>query len=428
MKDEKSKIIAHVICTYCACTCDDIVVTVESDQITHTQHTCTLGEAWFGMRSTETRPVALLGGRAAALDEAVAMAAQVLNSARSPVIYGLGETTCEAQQQAVALADLLGATIDTPVTVTQGLSGLAFQGMGKSTATFGEVRNRSDLIIYWGANPVETHPRHLERFVAPKARRNRTVIVIDTQRTRTAEEADLFVQIKPDSDFELLWALRALLKGKPIDAGIEQSTGVSLAAMTVLLEQMKSCHYGAFFFGTGLLQTRAAHYNADALLALTADLNQYTRFVALPAVGNGNTSGANNVLAWQTGYPFAVNFSRSFPRSNPGEFSVNNMLARGEADAALIIASDPAGSLSAAAMNHLKHIPTIVLHHKPTAIATTAKVAFTSATYGIHNGGTVYRMDDVSLALRPPLTSTYPTDEAILTAIKERVLTLKGIG
>ena len=107
---------------------------------------------------------------------------------------------------------------------------------------------------------------------------------------------------------------------------------------------------------------------------------------------------------------------------------INNMLARGEADAALIIASDPAGSLSAAAMNHLKHIPTIVLPHKPTAIATTAKVAFTSATYGIHNGGTVYRMDDVSLALRPPLTSTYPTDEAILTAIKERVLTLKGIG
>jgi formylmethanofuran dehydrogenase subunit B len=51
-----------------------------------------------------------------------------------------------------------------------------------------------------------------------------------------------------------------------------------------------------------------------------------------------------------------------------------------------------------------------------------------AATYGINTGGTVYRMDDVPIALRPAFPSPYPGDEEILRAIKERVIQLQDEG
>ncbi len=133
--------------------------------------------------------------------------------------------------------------------------------------------------------------------------------------------------------------------------------------------------------------------------------------------GHGNVTGADNVVSWQTGYPFGVNFSRGFPRFNPGEFTTVDTLSRGEADAALIIASDPAGNFPKRAIEHLGSIPVITLDAKETATTRLAHVAFTTSVYGINTAGTVYRMDDVPITLRPAFESPYPDDETILTKI-----------
>jgi formylmethanofuran dehydrogenase subunit B len=52
-------------------------------------------------------------------------------------------------------------------------------------------------------------------------------------------------------------------------------------------------------------------------------------------------------------------------------------------------------------------------------------VVFTTATYGINTPGTVYRMDDVPISLRPALSSTHPSDLEVLSAIHRRVTELK---
>src|SRR5690606_26043520 len=121
-------------------------------------------------------------------------------------------------------------------------------------------------------------------------------------------------------DFELLWALRALVKGRTVKPSIEEVTGVSLEQMTELVERMKNCRYGVLFFGMGLTMTRGRHFNSGAVLALATDLNEFTHFVAKPVRGHGNVTGADNVVSWQTGFPFGVNFSLGYPRFNPGEF------------------------------------------------------------------------------------------------------------
>ena len=39
--------------------------------------------------------------------------------------------------------------------------------------------------------------------------------------------------------------------------------------------------------------------------------------------------GADNVLTWQTGYPFAVSLARGYPRFGPGEYTATDVLGRG---------------------------------------------------------------------------------------------------
>ena len=163
------------------------------------------------------------------------------------------------------------------------------------------------------------------------------------------------------------------------------------------------------------------HFNSGALLALATDLNEFTHFVAKPVRGHGNVTGADNVVSWQTGYPFGVNFSRGFPRFNPGEFTTVDTLSNGHADAAMIIASDPGSNFPKKAIEHMKNIPVVVLDTKPTETSKDAHVAFRTSTYGINTTGTVYRMDDVPITLRPAFESPFPGDEEILTGIRKRV-------
>jgi hypothetical protein len=158
------------------------------------------------------------------------------------------------------------------------------------------------------------------------------------------------------------------------------------------------------FFGMGVTMTRGKHANSEALLALTRDMNRYTRFTCKPNRGHGNVTGADNVVTWRTGYPFGVNLGRGYPRFNPGEYTASDVLARGEADAALIIASDPMANFSQPAREHLKDPlhrpgPQRDADHPP------RRRGLHVATYGINVPGTVYRMDDVPIPLRPAFES-----------------------
>ncbi len=424
------KIVKDATCTFCGCVCDDMELTVDLDEhrITKAKKACVLGRAWFYEHTLEDRPVVLIDGKEADLEEGIEVAAQVLVNAKFPITYGLSDSPCEAQRVAVGIMDTINGNIDTTTSVCHGPSGMAFQGVGESTATLGEIRNRADLVVYWGGNPAESHPRHFTRYAVtpkgmyiPNGKKDRTVVLVDVRRTPSTPVADIFVQIKPGKDFELLWALRALVKGRSINDNIEEETGVSRELLDDLVHRMKNAQYGVLFLGMGLTMTRGRHFNSGAIYSLVADLNKHTHFVAKPVRGHGNVTGADNVVSWQTGYPFGVNFNRGYPRFNPGEFTTSDVLSRGETDAAMIIASDPASNFPKKAINHLKKIPVITLDAKETHTTRISKVRFAVATYGINTGGTVYRMDDVPISLRPAFDSPFPTDQEVLEGIHKRV-------
>jgi formylmethanofuran dehydrogenase subunit B len=407
-------------CNGCGLGCDDIEATVSGGSIDSLACTCPLGDAWFAERTSDLPPLARVDGRETGLDEALDAAATLLGSARMPLVHGLGQATIEAQREAVAIAEAIGGVLDPAGPVLDGAGGRAIQEVGVSTASLGEVRDRSRLVVVWREDPVTTQPRLLERLRLDRASRgdDRTLVVVDAQRTATAEEADTFVELPPELDFEALWVLRALVTGAPLgDAG-----AVPVPAFERLAGALRECVHGTLMHGGGLSAGPGGHMRALALLLLVRDLSHEAHVVAVPLRREGNALGAEDVLAWQTGYPSAVSFARGYPRSSPGEFSAAGLLERREADAALIVAWDPLGSLlPAPAAEGLRAIPTVVVDPRATATAAAARVAIAPAVGGIHHPGTAHRMDGVPLPLRAVLESARPADHEVLAGLAARL-------
>ena len=253
-------------------------------------------------------------------------AARILREAEFPLVYGLSSATTEAQRVLVEITEILGGTLDNPSSYCHGPGVMARQQVGLATCTLGEVKNRADLVIFWGCNPLESHMRHLSRYSSqpkglftPEGRKGRRIVAIDIRPTPTTKAADQFIQVEPGTTFETATLLRALVRG--VRLGIKEDAlvaGVPLRTWRELADTIKSCKYGVIFFGLGVTQCRGRDLNPEQLSVLVREVNDYTRFYAIPMRGHGNVAGCNQVMCWQTGYPLAVNFSRRYPRYNPG--------------------------------------------------------------------------------------------------------------
>jgi formylmethanofuran dehydrogenase subunit B len=288
----------------------------------------------------------------------------------------------------------------------------------------GEVKNRADFIIYWGGNPAECHPRHFTRYTLtqkgkflPRGRKDRTMVLVDIRETPSAKAADIFLQVRPGKDFEMLSILRALIKNQRVNPEAVAETGLKMEQYTDLVSRMKAAKFGVLFFGMGLSMTRGKHMNSAAALTLAAEMNAFTKFVAMPMRGHGNVTGADVIMRYTTSYPFGINLNRGYPRFNPGEFSTIDLLVRGDNDATLVLGADPGATMPKPAIEHLKRTPTIVLDPKVTHTSRLSRVHITTAATGISAPGTVYRMDEIPLPLRPPLKSPYPSDEDVMRRI-----------
>jgi formylmethanofuran dehydrogenase subunit B len=242
----------------------------------------------------------------------------------------------------------------------------------------------------------------------------------------TAEMADYFIQVEPGKDYELMQAIRALVRDQELD--VDEVAGVPVEYLQELVDAMISCEFGVIFFGMGLTQSAGKFRNIDVAISLIRDLNMRTKFMIMPMRGHFNVTGANTVFTWQSGYPYAVDFSLGYPRYNPGETTVVDILLRKESDAALVIASDPASNFPRKAVDHLVKNPLIVIDPHMNVTSLVADVVFPSAIVGIEKAGTAYRMDHVPLPLKkvvdPP--EGLLSDEEILQRILNEVRLVKS--
>lgn len=395
-----------VTCAGCALLCDDVTVGEHGPpaRAVRFRPECSLGERWFSER--RARPAddapAAVDGRPTDLDTALRRAAELLRSARRPLVHGFDDATVEDARAAVALADRLGALIVTDGANAPWTGTPAIPLRGASSATLGEIRDRSRLVVIWREDPETTHPRLLERLgfgrPAPlRAADGRTLVVVDDRDTATATRADLHLRWPQERDLDALVTLHALQRGLTVPR----------RDLGGLQERLAGAPHAAVVFGPGLTDGAGGQRRALALHRLVRALCHEHHVVTLELPRATGTRSADDVLAWQTGYPGSVDLGGGHPVLVT---DTGPLIEDAEVDVALCVEGAPAPLPAGVAAITLAG-------PGRTSTGAGSEVSISTAAPGVQASGTVHRLDGVPLTLQAPLAGAAPTAAALLTRI-----------
>jgi formylmethanofuran dehydrogenase subunit B len=349
---EASPTPASVVCAGCACLCDDVTVARDNGRLGVAEVPCEAGRRFLGSLGG-LEPSARIAGKPTGIAEAVTAAAALLRAAAAPAVIGLSGLTVEACREAVHLAEALrGLLIPWPSDPARQW-GLLGPDLAR---TFGEIRNRADLIVFWRCDPARTHPRHLERISAeprgrflPNGRADRTIVVVDEPNAdnRTAGAANAALRFARDQDPDALARLRLHLeKNEPAPE--------ALRPLTDALARARCAH----IFLDPATAVEPALMQQFHLLA--ANLHKRVR-TAISMLGIvPNRRGATEVVSWQAGFPGPVSFASGAPEYRPDGWEADRVLAEGLCDA-VVCAGMEAAALPAPARANLSRLPRVVL-------------------------------------------------------------------
>jgi formylmethanofuran dehydrogenase subunit B len=367
-----------------------VTVELSSDGV-RVQPECPLAAQWFADRTRQTDGApATVNGDAADVESALARAAELLRGARRPLLHGFDGATVEDARSAIAVADRLGAlvSIGSPAGAWPGAPAVPLRGA--STATLGEIRDRSQVVVIWREDPETTHPRLLDRLSLDDVR-DRTVVVVDDRDTATAQRADAVLSWPRERDLEALTSLHVLQRGLAVRPSKFTSE------LSGLIERMGAVPHAAFVYGPGLTAGAGGQRRALALHELVRALCHERHVVTLELPRAPGTRGADDVLAWQTGYGGAVDLAGGHPElvtvtQPPDDVDVSLLVEPGPTAAAQIALGGPAAG------------PDV-------------DVWIRTAAPGVAASGTMHRLDGVPLTLQSPEPDDAPTAAALLARL-----------
>lgn len=403
-------IVENATCLGCGCACDDIAVVVRDGRIAEARNACALGVRWFGDGRLPSR--SRVAGRDVPPDDALAAAARLLSDATRPLVYLVPGISCETQRAGVAIADVIRGRVDSVTSATSLPFVLSAQERGYASATLGEIRNRADVVVFWGVDLDGRYPRFTSRYAPEPAgthvadgRRSRKVVSVDVgSATTLLADADHRVGVEPSNELATLIALQAIAREREIPATAQvKLTGAAWDTARELAPVLLSGRYVALVYDAEPDErTARSPQRFDALGALGQALNERTRCATIALRAGGNRSGADSVLTSQTGYPLAVDFAHGYPRYAPQVGAAVACLGRREIDLVLILGD--VASVPPAVAAGLAGVSTIVIGPRASDAALgIAMVAIDTGVDGIHAGGTAFRTDEVPLSLRAVL-------------------------
>ena len=425
-------LVENVTCLGCGCACDDIGVVVRDARIVEARNACPLGVRWFGHGGTTTSCRA--DGHDASFEEAVSSAISLLRESTRPLVYLAPAISIEAQREATAIADVLSARLDSVTSTTTADFVLAGQELGLVSATLGEIRNRADVVVFWAVDLGARYPRFASRYAPepvgthlPTGRRSRTVIAVDVGDGVATVDADHRVEVDPRTELATLAALEAVVRAEP-NTTDRYSSPAAPAWRTAreLAPALLAGRYVAIVYDAEPDDRAPTSPQRFAGLAsLAQSLNDRTRCAAVALRAGGNRSGADSVSSAQTGFPFAVDFSRGFPRYDPFRSNALALLRQGEVDTTLLVGD--VASAPELVVRELRQVRSVVVGPRATAATLGAgSIAIDTGIAGIHTAGTGLRADDVPLPLRAVLPSVRGTAD-VLRAISEALLPVSRV-
>ncbi len=400
-----------LVCPGCGCLCDDIKAEVTSDSLAHIENACAKGAAYLSAAfNEERRAVSSIRGERCTVNEAVDEAQKLITKAKRPLVFGLDSSTCQAQQKAIRLARRRLATIDDASSLSYGPLIETILSGRLPTCALSEVKDNADLLVYWGADAPNTHPRHLSRYTYyayadynpagwyPRV----TLASIDIRKTELSAMSKMAINLKPGQDAGFMTSL----------IGDDSSGTQDVSQFRETVDKSRFC---VIFCGMGLMNSLRG--DLSPFIRLMDSLRQTTRIAVMPMISESNLRGFTRQLYDDTGYVNQVSFAKGI--SHGSSFSLHEQLRAKAPDCLVLVDSDPYQLLPHQLMRNLKGTSVIYLGPFKTPVGGLADVIIPTAVPGIEQSGSVLRMDGVSVELSSFREAPVITDEAAISRLME---------
>ena len=400
------------VCTACALLCDDGVVRPAEGRF---ERLCERGAESFRRHhaAAATRAAATIDGRPADVAAAIAAAATRLSAAQRVLVTGLNDLTIEGVTKACDVAETLGAAIAPAVDDACHPGGSLIARCGEITAAWEELRDRADLVIFWGHDPADSHPRFVERFVAPPLPFPRRTIAVGRVPLRIPPSAD-HVHLPLDADDDEVDLARLLLASvleRPLGAAPERLRDATFA--------LRSAIDAARCVGIVTGRPDPLGLSAWSVVGVVRALSRRMPAFQVPLDSGAhapNAAGAKAVLTWRYGAN-ASTARAGVAGGSPAE--AIDLVATGAVDSILVLGRLP------------PHVDeAISTGINPRGVIRIAP----DAPQGAHDGvwvpcrelfdevGTLLRTDGRTVELAGGTNDSLPSAVALLAALRERLV------
>lgn len=422
-------------CTVCPLLCDDILIAADG-----VEQACDHGsKTILAALAKDERP----GAQPAEASEndqlldretATTRAASMLASARRVLVTGLANATLEAITAACDLAETLRAAVDAGLPESARAAGPTIARAGEVTAAFEELRDRADLVIFWCCDPTKSHPRFIERFVAPPLAggRQRQTIAIGSGSVMPDASTHRHLPLARDQAVELARCLHLRIAGRHAPDTLD---GPLASDSSQLHDAIRSATCVAIVTGDADDSVGLEGWSIVHLVRTIAHEKQAFQVPlgAGLAAGGANVAGASAVCTWRYGAAGAIaRADRMGSLFLPGESDARRLISRGEVDAVVVLGrlSNPLEQAIADrgdAVSLVRISDAAPMPRKPTGHS----IHIRCASGTIATTGTMLREDGRRVVLMPHEQATLPQTRELLvdlTSAVRRSLALPAAG
>jgi len=341
------------------------------------------------------------------MDDVINKTIEILNNSKKSAIFGLDNSLIEAQNESIKLGEKSGSIIDNFSSIHGGFLIEKFLDGSVKTCTLDDVRDNCDLSIYWGCDPMSTHPRLMSKFsYYPRGKNrqrgweeDRNTISIDARKSLTANITKKFIKVRPGGDFELFGAFKDVLSGKLPKVGDKK---LLMDAGTAI----KKAKYGVVFVGDGL------DYSNEHISDFV-DLINDIDFRLQPVM---DCIGFSKLLFDRFKFINSIDLE---DKSRSADHGIFNILKNGEVDSILIVESDIASYLPSKIAKKLKEINSVYIGSHNNLTAYLSKINIPSSLAGVESGGNVCRMDLKEETAEKVMDSEFLPSHELLNRIGE---------
>ena len=354
-------------------------------------------------------------------EEAIGEVSLLLNQADKPLVYGLSRAGCKAQELALQLADRLACNIRSDISpYWEGFFDLAGQ-KGLLWPTLDDIRDNADVVILWGDDLYQSHPRLLARYaVFPRGKyierghKDRTVILLADHESDLKKIANQFVTLEKgcfDSAF------RSMAKLVAEEEVTEEQQDI--IRLRIIAKTIRNAKYAVMFFPIKNLEESNGAI-LQSLYALSRNLNRQTRFSLFPLDLGSNYMGAIQTMLRHKGHPF----DGSIKTPSGDEQGLTGMDPLDEDhDVILLVSPDyDNGSLTSLLEKNQKSDILLVDRYCPSSLKDRVRVMIPSALPGAGSDEVAYRMDGLPVVLPALLSTDAPSQAEVIQDIRRRII------